>query len=108
MNLHDPDNLIRQWFSEQRAADQQRAPAFQQTWQAAMRRAQQPARISWRLPLAAGACAALIAGASVFWWPRAQKPAATASDTAIAFLTEWTAPTDCLLEPLVESSGKRP
>ncbi|MBM3858872.1 MAG: hypothetical protein FJ395_04395 [Verrucomicrobia bacterium] len=110
MNPHDPDNPIQHLFSEQRAADQQRAPSFQRTWQAAMTRAEQPARMPWLLPIAAGACAALIAAAGVFWWPHAEKPQPMLPSTAVAFLSEWTAPTDFLLEPLTSSmsSGTQP
>lgn len=110
MNPHDPDNQIQQLFSEQRAADQRRAPSFQRTWQAAMTRAEKPARLSWMVPVAAVACAMLIAAAGVLLWLGSEKPQPTPSTTAVVSLSDWTSPTDFLLEPLTTAtfSGSQP
>ncbi len=108
MNPHDPDNQIQQLFSEQRAADQQRAPSFQRTWQAAMTLAVKPARQSWWLPAMAAASAVALVVVSVLLWLRAEKPRPTPTETVIASLSNWTSPTDFLLEPLTLSSGSQP
>jgi len=110
MNPHEPDNHIQQLFSEQRAADQRRAPSFQQTWQAAMTRAEKPARLSWWLPAMAAASAVSLVVVSVLLWPRTEKPQPTPSATVVVSLGEWTSPTDFLLEPLTAStsSGSQP
>jgi hypothetical protein len=108
MNPHDQDNQIQQLFSEQRAADQQRAPSFQRTWQAAMTLAEKPARLSWWLPAMAATSAALLVTVSVLLWPHTEKPQPTPTETVIASLSNWTSPTDFLLEPLTMSSGSQP
>lgn len=108
MNPHDPDNPIQQLFSEQRAADQQRTPSFQRTWQAAMTLAEKPARQSWWLPAMAAASAVSLVVVSALLWPHTEKPQPTPTATVIASLSEWTSPTDFLLEPLTMSSGSQP
>lgn len=105
MNLHEPDEPLRQLFSEQREADQQRAPSFQQSWLAAATLAQKPARRPWTLPVAVGAVAALVAAAAAArLWSRTPSSPPPPTPTVIVSLAEWTSPTDFLLEPLSESS----
>jgi hypothetical protein len=110
MNPHDPDNQIQQLFSEQRAADRQRAPSFQRTWQAAMTLAEKPARQSWWLPAMAAASAVSLLVVSVWLWPHTEKPRPTPTATVVVSLSDWTSPTDFLLEPLTSSafSGSQP
>jgi hypothetical protein len=110
MNPHDPDKQIQQLFSEQRAAEAQRAPSFQRTWQAAMTLAEKPARQSWWLPAMAAASAVSLIVVSVSLWPRAEKPQPAPAPTVVVSLSDWTSPTDFLLEPLTTSasSGSQP
>lgn len=110
MKLQEPDNRIQQLFSEQRAADQRRAPSFQQTWQAAVTRAEEPAWLSWWLPATVATSVALLVIVSALLWQRTEKPQPTATATVLASITEWTAPTDSLLEPLSwsASTGSQP
>ncbi len=112
MNPHEHDNRIQQLFSEQRVADQQRAPSFQQTWQAAMTRAANPARTSWWWPVTVTTGAALLLIAAVWWWPQGERPQPTvaADTTMMVSIHDWTSPTDSLLEPLSwsASTGTQP
>jgi len=114
MNSPEPDNRIQQLFSEQRAADGRRAPSFERTWRlAAARLTESALPMSWGLRLAMASCAVLLAAVSVFLWNGTSKPVTSAKVTnsiVVASLTDWTSPTDCLLESFtwpVASSSKQ-
>jgi type VI protein secretion system component VasF len=102
MNSQEPDNLMRQLFSEQRAEDGRRAPSFDRVWRNATARGALSAPVTaWGVRLALVSCAVLMAWVSVWLWNGTQKPQASAkkeSITVVASLTDWTSPTECLLD----------
>jgi type VI protein secretion system component VasF len=93
MNPHDTDRQLQPLFSEQRATDAQRAPSFERTWQSVAAR---PAKVSWTLPVAVGACAALVALSGLMLWRPTPQP--QPAGAVVASITDWVAPTDSLLE----------
>ena len=110
MNSQETDKNIRQLFSEQRAADAQRAPSFDGVWQTAVARRKEPSSRSWGFPLAIAASASVVLVAGVMLWNRDTKSTPAVPVTVIASINDWTSPTDFLLDPLTwsASSGSKP
>ena len=99
MSLHN-DNHIEKLFSEQRAADQKRAPSFARSWQVAAARDWSPPLAAWCLP--ALVSTAMLAVVFTFWQTRSAPDVtfvqAPQPVTVVASISDWTAPTDVLLE----------
>ncbi len=110
MNSQETDKKIQQLFSEQRAADTQRVPSFAGVWQTAVARREEPVSKPWGFSLAIAASASVMLVAGVMLWNYDTKPTPAMPATAVASISNWTSPTDCLLDPLTwsASSGSKP
>lgn len=96
-----PDDKIKQLFTESRQRNEQQAPTFARTWRAATTRAgsAHSKPVLWRLAIV-GAAMIIVAGSATLFLQHSNTPPmrSASNPTSIVSITEWSSPTDFLLE----------